>query len=490
MTDADVIVKDFFSRPSEAEQVDEAAVEAAVQTLRHVMDLPLEHPLRLKMEKVCSLVRRSSRKARSKDRKQRARDRDAVIVGETGIREAGEDTQARRESAMPAREQDRTLGEVEIARACYICKIPYTTMHFFYDRMCERCAPRQWEKRFQRADLTGRRFLLTGGRMKIGFELGLKLLRDGAQVRVTTRFPYDAARRYAEMEDFEEWSKRLHIHGLDLRHLPAVEAFCVQLSEEWEWMDGIIHNAAQTVARPAAYYADVLAHEQQLGEALSEAARALVRPTQAALAALVPARRGAMVQHAHELLFADEVVRDEALFPRDQRDEDGLQLDLREQNSWMLKLHEIEPMEMVEVQLVNAIAPFTLDVRLKPLMLRSPHADRYVVHVAAKEGQFEVSYKSYRHPHTNMAKAALNMLTRTSAEDWAREGIYMTSADTGWVTYEQPDRLKRDWLDANNGPPLDVVDGAARVYDPIVRGVRDGEHLWGKLFVNYDEAPW
>ena len=79
-----------------------------------------------------------------------------------------------------------------------------------------------------------------------------------------------------------------------------------------------------------------------------------------------------------------------------------------------------------------------LNARLKPLMLRTPERDKHIVNVSAVEGQFYRKFKTTRHPHTNMAKAALNMMTRTSATDYAADGIHMNSVDTGWVTDEDP----------------------------------------------------
>ena len=498
MKDPYTLKEEFIALEPDVESLDEAAIDQCVEALRAIIALPMDHPWRRRVEVCCSVVSRSSRKARKQAKKDAARARDAETIGETGIRDLADDLVAKREHVLPASQEGYSVGELEVPRICYVCKRPFTQLHFFYDRMCPECAPEHYARRFQRADLTGRRFLLTGGRIKIGFEVGLKMLRDGAEMIVTTRFPQDAARRYAEAEDFEQWSDRLHIYGLELRHVPQLEAFCEHIAQRFDHLDGIVHNAAQTVRRPDAYYADVLTYERELAGSLPEHARAVIETFGEHRPALTAVEQSGesseekkpRVLEAHELLFPREIPRDESLFPAQKRDEDGLQLDLREKNSWMLKLHEVDALELVEVHLVNAVAPYILNARLKPLILRCPREDRYVVHVAAKEGQFEVNYKSYRHPHTNMAKAGLNMLTRTSAEDWARDGIYMNSADTGWVTYEQPQSIKREWLDVNNGPPLDVIDGAARVYDPIVRGVRDGDLEFGKLYVNYEVAPW
>ena len=126
------------------------------------------------------------------------------------------------------------------------------------------------------------------------------------------------------------------------------------------------------------------------------------------------------------------------LFPEGRLDQDLQQVDLRGRNSWRLLLAEVSTVELLETQLVNAVAPFVLNARLKSLLLRTPERDKHIVNVSAVEGQFYRRYKTTRHPHTNMAKAALNMMTRTSAADYHADGIHMNSVDTGWVTDEDP----------------------------------------------------
>jgi NAD(P)-dependent dehydrogenase (short-subunit alcohol dehydrogenase family) len=187
----------------------------------------------------------------------------------------------------------------------------------------------------------------------------------------------------------------------------------------------------------------------------------------------------------------DEGARREDLFPAGALDVDLQQVDLRAVNSWRLTLAEVATPEMIEVQLVNAVAPFILCARLKPLMLRAPGRDKHVVNVSAMEGVFSRGTKTDRHPHTNMAKAALNMLTLTSARDYVRDGIHMNAVDTGWITDEDPfvhAARKRDELGFQ--PPLDVVDGAARVLDPYLSGLSTGEHAHGKFFKDYEPSTW
>jgi len=390
-------------------------------------------------------------------------------------------------------------------RVCYICKKPFSTVHRYYDSMCDACGDFNYAKRQQSADLSGQFALVTGARVKIGFQASLKLLRAGAQVIVTTRFPVDAADRYSRELDFERFRDRLQIYGLDLRHTPSVELFTRFLLDRLPRLDYILNNACQTVRRPAGFFQHLLGPETESIAALPESWRGPLanhHELRSILEGPPSDSAGALTQgtHAEGLLHSaalsqrryldEDFRRDEALFPRDRYDEDLQQIDLRQVNSWRLRMHEIETPELLEVQLVNAIAPFILNARLKPLMLRTAGHHKHVVNVSAMEGQFYRIAKTDKHPHTNMAKAALNMMTRTSAADFVKDGIHMNAVDTGWISDEDPAAHVARKATLGFSPPLDIIDGAARIVDPIFAGQLTGTHVWGQFLKDYKPAPW
>ena len=349
---------------------------------------------------------------------------------------------------------------------CYVCGQRYVRRHFFYDSLCLRCGDLNYQKRSASADLRGYIALVTGARVKIGYETSLRLLRAGAEVIATSRFPRSAASRYAAEADFDQWRDRLHIFGIDLRQIPYLERFIEDLYERFPHLDILVNNAAQTIKRPPAYYAHLIPQEIAPLHELPEAHIRLLGD--GAIASAPPA------------LFGSPMQSD---FPVGQLDAYGEQIDSRSHTSWTATLDELSASEILEVHLVNAVAPAVLAGQLKGLLERSPFQHGWIINVSASEGQF-AREKLGTHPHTNMAKAALNMLTRSIASNYAAAHIYVNSVDPGWVSDQIPrgDNLAHQTINL----PLDMKDAAARVCDLVFSDI----HIYGKLWKNYIEASW
>lgn len=432
-------------------------------------------------------------------RKKAGRLRDQEFVEATGIR-------AKRHGKTDGRYQESDEASAKVVdrvtlsktRRCYVCKRSYEALHAFYDSMCHECGDRNFAKRSQTADLTDRIALVTGGRVKIGFQVALKLLRAGASVLVTSRFPYDAGRRFSAEMDFKDWSGRLQIFGVDFRSLASVDLLCDDICARHSHLDILINNAAQTIRRPAAFYQHLMAGESNIAS-LPQSTLQLIaskhvidgRPPDLLSTYRDPdCGKHLSAKLSQVPILPEDEKYDRKAFPPGEFDADRQQVDRRGHNSWVQDLRDVSLAEVLEVHAVNALTPFILIQKLESRLESSPYPDRYIVNVSAMEGQLNARCKTGFHPHTNMAKAGLNMITRTCASRFAERGIYMTSVDTGWITNEFPFEKTEQMRRGGFQPPLDEIDGAARVCDPIFTGVNQGEFLHGTFLKDYMETAW
>lgn len=354
---------------------------------------------------------------------------------------------------------------------CYVCKQPLLETHSHYSQLCPACGDYNELKRLARHDLHHYTALVTGGRTKIGYYTALRLLRDGAQVIVTSRFPYTALQHYLQEPDCDDWQDRIHIYGLDFKRIERVEAFARFLDEQFPSIDIIINNAAQTVRMREEEYTLLAQNERGFQSRLTG-------------------------NHAPQLSnhriavtsFAQADSPPQPLQPlQPVQGESGSRTPTSpEYHSWTARADQISLVEMLEVQLVNVTAPFLLNTRLKPAMMRSPHRNRFIINVSSAEGKFNMKRKGHYHIHTNMAKASLNMMTLTMAREYKKDRIFITSVDPGWVSDQIPNKPNKSAIQL----PLDLHDAAARICDPIYVGKEAEKPVTGLFFKDYQPVDW
>ncbi|MGV8857393.1 SDR family NAD(P)-dependent oxidoreductase [Rhodoglobus sp.] len=478
--------------------LDPTELETTLKVLKQMAEIDDEHPDFVTVRRATAAMFKAVKKERRLEKRATIADADRQVIAATATGAADRIDDETRGIPISSNTTTPSAGELIKARPCYICKQPYTTVDSFYHQLCPNCAAFNHAKRDARTDLTGKRALLTGGRAKIGMYIALRLLRDGAHTTITTRFPRDAVRRFSSLPDSVDWLHRLRVVGIDLRDPAQVIGLAESVAAQGP-LDILINNATQTVRRsPGAYQPLVdgelaplpdgpLPELVTFGHTNDPHPQALAQSVSAhPILAAAATRAGELTEQAMtagssslERLAAGTAI-----------DAGGLVPDLDSINSWTQHVDQVDPLEMLEVQLANTTAPFVLISMLRPSMAASTSRRKYIVNVSAMEGVFGRGYKGPGHPHTNMAKAAVNMLTRTSSREmFESDGILMTSVDTGWITDERPHPTKVRLAEEGFHAPLDLVDGAARVYDPIVRG-EDGEDLFGIFLKDYDKSSW
>lgn len=469
--------------------IDPQKLATCLQVLAEVDALPPEHPDAVTVRRATARMFKALKKERRTAKRDAVAAADNAVIAATATGAPGRIDDETQGIPLVSATKGASAGTLIRSRPCYICKTHYTQVDAFYHQLCPDCATMSRAKRDARTDLTGRRALLTGGRAKIGMYIALRLLRDGAHTTITTRFPNDAVRRFAAMPDHADWLHRLQVVGIDLRDPAQVVALADTVADQGP-LDILINNAAQTVRRAPGSYAALVEAERTPAAELVDVIT-FDHVSDAHPAALA----GSLAEHQRphaltELALTARSASPARIAAGTAIDAGGLLPDTAAINSWTQRVHEVDSLELLEVQLCNQTAPFILVSRLRPAMAASAARRKYVVNVSAMEGQFSRRYKGAGHPHTNMAKAALNMLTRTSAAEMLEtDGILMTAVDTGWITDERPHPTKLRLAEEGFHAPLDLVDGAARVYDPIVRG-EAGEDLFGCFLKDYAPSSW
>ena len=365
--------------------VDPDRLRECLAVLAEVGQLPVEHPDAVAVRRATSRMYKVARKQRKADKRAAITAADHAVIAKTATGSPDRIDDETKGIPLVSATPGATAGTFLRARSCYTCKSRYTQVDAFYHQLCPPCATRNRERRDVRADLTGRRALLTGGRAKIGMYIALRLLRDGAHTTITTRFPKDAIRRFTAMPDSAGWLHRLRVVGIDLRDPAQVVALADSVAEQGP-LDILINNAAQTVRRSPGSYGELVAAESaplagELPELITFGRTSELHPV--ALAPL-PVTELALVAKS---AAPDRIAANTAI------DAGGLVPDLAATNSWVDRVHEVDPVELLEVQLCNQTAPFILVSRLRAAMAASPARRKYVVNVSAMEGQFSRAYK-------------------------------------------------------------------------------------------------
>jgi NAD(P)-dependent dehydrogenase (short-subunit alcohol dehydrogenase family) len=396
---------------------------------------------------------------------------------------------------VPTVEEAAEDREMNRAQSCHICKSKYHTLHSYYYSLCPPCGDINFTKRSQTRDLRGKTVFLTGARIKIGYAIALSVLRCGAELVGTTRFVHDCLNRFQQEADYDTFKDRLHLFALDMRDLWMVTQFCEFLLKTFPKIFLIMNNAAQTIQRTPEYTEALRKTEASPPKHLKDSVEG--SPLTAEWLRFFTSHSSVRVGENLKLEYhptecgvsgttttTDGTCTTMLSAPKyDRYDTFQEALDVRHKNSWTTKLAEVQGSEAAEVMAINALAPFILNSKLKPALIAA--GGGFIINVSAMEGMF-YRHKLTTHPQTNMAKAALNMMTRTSGADYAESGIYMNSVDTGWITDESPLPKKTQRLEQNMLCPLDEIDAAARCLDLVYTDSKE----FGKFWKDYREIPW
>lgn len=440
---------------------------ACIKVLNALKDDPFDNPDNQMFAGLVTKVFKNARKQSRQSSHLTKKSADLISIKESTIASNALDGKS---SYFEGTAEEQSYVALNIPKNCYVCNTSYSQQHSFYNRLCPECASFNYNYRFLNVDLTGRTVILTGGRVKVGYSTALKLLRSGANLVLTSRFPAVALLQLQDEADYDQWKERLVVYGLDLRDLKAVERFVDYFTLHYDSLDILVNNAAQTIKYPDDYYQPLLQAEEQAIKHIDGDMQVQLNTT-------------GIGDQFHGLQYSQNEGAEVGLTRF------GQPIDNREKTSWNSLLDEVSLFELLEVNLINHISPYLLIKSLKPLMKRSSFADRYIINVTSSEGIFSHNSKTPFHPHTNMTKAALNMMTRTSGEEFAEDGIYMSAVDVGWISTGAIESLRQKQFRIGYIPPLDSVDGAARVLHPVAEGIKGGPY-YGVLLKDYKIHTW
>ena len=322
-------------------------------------------------------------------------------------------------------------------RVCLICR----QRNIDYYGICPACTEFNNRMREITCDLNGRFAVVTGGRIKIGYAVCLRLLRQGASVIAVTRYPKSALEKYMSEPDYTDFKDRLFVIGFDLMRVDRIYELIYQIENICGGkLDILVNNAAQTVKKSSEYYAKLDMHEKTLN-----------------------------LDSGSHLLTFENIDNNFSIMPFGQIADYG---ETPDNNSWVRKPEEISPHELLEVQLINITAPFLLTNGLRKCMAYDKSVNKFVINVSSVEGRFNTKQKLARHVHTNMAKASLNMMTHSIASDYEKDKIFVYSCDPGWVSNQFPPAYE---ISKNFKPYLTFEDGATRVLYPIVKNLNESK---------------
>ena len=441
--------------------------ETCLRVLELLKNDPLENPDNQRFGGLISKIHKNAKKQLKRDISNQKKIDDIELLKKTTIAKNALNNTTSFDTNY---NNTPTFSKLNSLRRCYSCNKAYDLAHSFYHRLCPTCAELNYTNRFLNLDLTNRNVILTGGRVKIGYATAIKLLKSNANVTITTRFPALALEQFKKEKDYNTWEARLDIYGLDLRNLKEVQNFIQHYISKNKSLDILINNAAQTIKYTDEYYAPLIQKEENLLLDFSKQNNLIANKTP--------------ISNNANLL---QIPFEHGDIPLNRF---GQPVDFRAKNSWNSTLEEISVYELLEVNLINHISPYILIKELTPLFQQSSFSEKFIINVTSSEGQFSYENKNEFHPHTNMTKAALNMITRTSATEFAKKGIYMSSVDVGWVSTGAFEEKRKNQFENGMIPPLDPVDGAARIFHPIFEAIENKVIFTGSLLKNYQVVNW